>query len=78
MTARSAQASRSSGAQTLSGRVVEIVQALGGRAERAEVARPLAPILGVRDARSALGLALIGGQVRLDDDDVLHLAEGDA
>jgi hypothetical protein len=38
----------------------------------------LAPILGVRDARSALGLALIGGQVRLDSDDVLHIAEGAA
>jgi hypothetical protein len=64
-----------SGVTPPSDRVVSVVRALGGRAERGDVMRRLAPALGIRDTRSGVTLALMGGRVRLDEDNVLHVVD---
>lgn len=57
--------------------VCGILADAGGELPRAEVARRLAPRIGVHRTRLALGLAIIGGRVVLDHDDVMRLASED-
>jgi hypothetical protein len=57
-----------------SDRLVAIVTDAGGVIDRAEALRRLAPITGVRETRSAVALALIGGRVVLTDQDALELS----
>jgi hypothetical protein len=69
---------KNNGNVTGSDRVVALVQRHGGSMPRTAAFRILAPQLGYRSARLALGMATVLGRVRLSDDDTLHIAEDGA
>jgi hypothetical protein len=62
------------GVRTGSDKVFALVQEWGSIDQR-EAFRRLAPAMGPRHAASAIGLAILGGRVRLDGDGALRLAD---
>jgi hypothetical protein len=56
-------------------RVVDVVRGAGGLVDRAAALRLIAPNTGVREARAAVGLALLLGRVVLTDEDELRLGD---